>query len=194
MNTFTSQQQRTVELLARFFGDDAASLYEVHHRSLHALAGYARGSRLPESAAFVAGLELARELLGEQLRTQPMMDSPAIVKDYLVLHFAGQPYESFVVLYLTAQHSLIASEEVFRGTLTQTAVYPREIVKQALHHNAAAVMFAHPHPSGVAEPSRADEQLTQTLRSALALVEVRVLDHLVVAGSSVVSFAQRGLL
>lgn len=127
MNTFTAQQQHTVDLLANFSGDQAGALYEFNHRSLHELASQARDSVLPQSAAFLAGLELARELLGEQLRSREIMDSPAAITNYLTLHFAGQQYESFVVLYLDAQNRLIASEELFRGTLTQASVYPREI-------------------------------------------------------------------
>ncbi len=114
--------------------------------------------------------------------------------DYLKVHFAGREYESFVVLYLDAQNSLIEVEELFRGTLTQTSVYPREVVKSALRFNAAAVMLAHNHPSGSVTPSRADEHLTQTLKAALALVDVRVLDHLVIAGNNSLSFAETGLL
>jgi len=107
---------------------------------------------------------------------------------------AQTAHEIFAVLFLDAQHRLIACDEMFRGTLTQTAVYPREVVKQALRHNCAAVILAHNHPSGVAEPSRADEALTRALQSALALVDVRVLDHIVVGAASSTSFAERGLL
>jgi len=103
-------------------------------------------------------------------------------------------HEVFTALFLDAQNRLIEDEDLFRGTLTQTSVYPREVVRRALHHNAAAVIFAHNHPSGVAEPSRADELLTRTLRDALALVDIRVLDHVIVAGAASVSFAERGLL
>jgi DNA repair protein RadC len=103
-------------------------------------------------------------------------------------------HEVFMALFLDAQNRVIAAEELFRGTLTQTSVYPREVVKRALVHNAAAVILAHNHPSGVAEPSRADEFLTQTLRQSLSLVDARVLDHFIVAGNGVVSFAERGLL
>jgi DNA repair protein RadC len=110
------------------------------------------------------------------------------------LIFAGQEHESFVVLFLDAQNRLIVSEELFRGTLTQTSVYPREIVKEALRKNAASVIFSHNHPSGVAEPSRADELLTNSLKQALALVDVKVLDHFIVAGAAILSFAERGLL
>src|SRR6266705_2171893 len=113
---------------------------------------------------------------------------------YVQLKLGGRAHEVFVALFLDAQNRLLAAEELFRGTLTQTSVYPREIVKTALHHNAAGVIFAHNHPSGVAEPSRADELLTQTLKQALSLVEIKTLDHFIVAGTRTVSFAERGLL
>ena len=122
------------------------------------------------------------------------MASPAAVKDYLRLKIADLPNEVFAVVFLDVQNRVITIEEMFRGTLTQTSVYPREVVKAALAHNAAAVILAHNHPSGSAEPSRADEALTQTLKAALALVDVRVLDHMVVTRAVVLSFAERGLL
>ena len=138
--------------------------------------------------------ELVRRSLVEALRQRDVLSSPASVRDYLRMTLASRDYEVFMVLFLDAQHRVIEPEEMFRGTLTQTSVYPREVVKRSLVNNAAAVIFAHNHPSGVAEPSRADELLTQSLKQALALVDVRVLDHFVVAGSSVMSFAERGLL
>lgn len=143
-------------------------------------------------------LLIARELLvrwmEETLRHADALQSPMDVKRFLVTAFAGQGYESFVTMFLDAQHRLICAEESFRGTLTHTAVYPREIAKAALFHNAACVIFAHNHPSGAAEPSRADELLTQSLRQTLTLVDVRVLDHFVIGGNSATSFAERGLL
>ncbi len=145
-------------------------------------------------AEIAAVLELARRALAQQLAAEPVFDAPSRVKEYLKLQLAARPHEVFAVLFLDAQNRLLAFEEMFRGTLTQTSVYPREVVKRALEMRAAAVILAHNHPSGAAEPSRADEYLTQTLKSALALVDVRVLDHLVVAHASVVSFAERGLL
>lgn len=122
------------------------------------------------------------------------MHSPETVKAYLTLHLAELEHEMFCCLWLDAQNRMIDFEEMFRGTVTQTSVYPREIVKAALKLNAAAVIFAHNHPSGMAEPSRADEALTQNLKTVLALIEVRVLDHIIVAGTSTVSFAERGLI
>ena len=120
--------------------------------------------------------------------------SPGAVRDYLRLTLSQLPYEAFVGLFLDSQNRLLRARELFRGTLAQTSVYPREVVKEALAHNAAGVIFAHNHPSGVAEPSRADELLTASLKQALALVDIRTLDHFVVAGQRVVSFAERGLL
>jgi DNA repair protein RadC len=122
------------------------------------------------------------------------LSSPKAVRDYLSIRLATVPHEEFHCVWLDSQHRVISFEAIFRGTLTQTSVYPREVVKSALANNAAAVIFAHNHPSGVAEPSRADELLTQTLRQALALIETKVLDHFIVAGSQTLSFAERGLL
>jgi DNA repair protein RadC len=141
-----------------------------------------------------AALELARRALREELSCRDALSSPRAVRDYLCLTLAGREQEVFVILLLDAQHRVIACEELFQGTLTQTSVYPREVVKCALKHNAAAVIFAHNHPSGVAEPSHADEILTRSLKSALALVDIRVLDHFIVAGTRTMSFAERGLL
>lgn len=145
-------------------------------------------------AELAAVMELARRSLGQQLAARPVFESPAQVKDHARLQLAHLPYEVFALMFLDTQHRQIQFEEMFRGTLAQTSVYPREVVKRALAVNAAAVILLHNHPSGVAEPSRADEHLTQTLKSALALVDVRVLDHLVVSRAEVVSFAERGLL
>lgn len=138
--------------------------------------------------------ELVKRWLAEELERRTVFATPEAVQDYLKLHFAGREYESFVVMYMNAQNCLLAVEELFRGTLTQTSVYPREVVKSALRFNAAAVMFSHNHPSGSVTPSRADEHLTQTLKATLALVDVRVLDHLVIAGNRSLSFAETGLL
>ena len=145
-------------------------------------------------AQLQAACELARRALREDVQRDTVLNSPGKVRDYLRLSLGRLPHEVFVALYLDAQNHLIKSDELFRGTLTQTSVYPREVVKQALRHNAAAVIFAHNHPSGVAEPSRADELLTSSLKQALALVDVRVLDHLIIAGNAAVSLAERGLL
>jgi len=145
-------------------------------------------------AELAAVLEIARRVLAQQLKAAPVFDSPRKVKDFVALRLGALPHEVFAVLFLDAQHRLIEMQELFRGTLAQTSVYPREIIRQALALNAGAAILVHNHPSGVAEPSRADELLTQTLAAALRVVEVRVLDHLVVGAGCVVSFAERGLL
>lgn len=145
-------------------------------------------------AEIAAVLEIARRSLLQELAQRPVFDAPEAVKQYLRLKLAGLTHEVFAVLFLDAQHRLIALEEMFRGSLTQTSVYPREVIKRGLDLGAAAVILAHNHPSGVAEPSQADAALTQALQQALALVDMRVLDHLVVGAGEVVSLAERGLL
>jgi DNA repair protein RadC len=145
-------------------------------------------------AEIVAVLELARRALAQQLQDKPLFTTPQAVRDYLQLRLGSRPHEIFAVLFLDSQHRLIALEELFRGTLTQTSVYPREVVLRALAHQAGSVVLAHNHPSGAAQPSRADEALTQTLKAALALVDVRVLDHFIVTSTQAVSMAELGLL
>lgn len=141
-----------------------------------------------------AVIHKAMEILESRLKVNDALTSPGVVKDFLRMRLGGLEHEEFHAVWLTAQHHVIEVERMFRGTLAQTSVYPREVVKSALRFNAAAVIFAHNHPSGVPEPSRADELLTQALKQALALVDTRVLDHMIVAGPSVTSFAERGLL
>ena len=146
-------------------------------------------------AQLQAVIEMARRALGEEMRERDLLSSPGAVRDWLRLKLAALPYEVFMVILLDAQNRLIHAEDLFRGTLDQTSVYPREVVKLALARNAAAAIFAHNHPSGCSEPSRADELLTSSLKQALALVDVRVLDHFIVAGNArPFSFAERGLL
>jgi len=144
-------------------------------------------------AEIVAVLELSRRALAQQLRERTVFATPDAVKHYLQLHLSAKTHEVFAVLFLDVQNRMLALEELFRGTLTQTSVYPREIVLRALHHQAAAVVLAHNHPSGTAQPSRADEALTQTLKAALALI-VRVLDHVIVATGEALSMADKGLM
>jgi DNA repair protein RadC len=138
--------------------------------------------------------EMSLRGLKEELQRGDALNSPGAVRDYLRLMLDTRQQEVFLVLFLDTQHRIIASEEMFHGTLSQTSVYPREVVKRALALNAAAVIFAHNHPSGVAEPSQSDQLLTSTLKQALILVDVRVLDHFVVAGHQTLSFAEKGLL
>ena len=142
-----------------------------------------------------AAKELFVRALEEDIIIHPIsFNSPNVVKDYLRLVLGGRQQEVFMVLFLDAQHRLIASEEMFHGTLTQTSVYPREVVKRALIHNAAAVMLSHNHPSGMSEPSNSDRMLTDALKQALGLVDVRVLDHIVIGEQEALSFAERGLI
>lgn len=176
------------DLIGRFGG--LRGLLAAEHRSLAEVKGLGNA----KSAQLTAVLELARRCLHEEMRAGDALTSPGAVRDYLRLALGGREHEVFVALFLDAQHRITAVEELFRGTLTQTSVYPREVVKAALRVNAAATIFAHNHPSGVAQPSQADELLTRNLRDALALVDVKVLDHFVVAGNRTLSFAERGLL
>lgn len=145
-------------------------------------------------AQLQAIFEMSRRALKEQMQSRDVLSSPQQVRDYLCLKLGGLTREVFMVLFLDAQNRVLVQEELFSGTLTQTCVYPREVVKRALHHNAASVIFAHNHPSGLAQQSRADELLTTALKQALALVDIRVLDHFVVAGNNTLSFAEHGLL
>ena len=177
--------RRAVQLLKDSRGSIAALLsdsiepYRVEH---------------PANQRLLAARELIKRSLAEGLRNGDALSSPQAVRDYLRITLMGRGHEVFMVLFLDAQHRLIEAEEMFRGTLTQTSVYPREVVKRSLYYNTAAVIFAHNHPSGVAQPSQADELLTANLKEALALIEVKVLDHFIIAGNQAISFAERGLL
>ena len=187
-----------LDLLALMLGSKTAERM-LHHAGgrLSTLLNESQAACEPEpkiKLKLLVAKELVRRSLMEVMGQRDVLSSPASVRDYLRMTLAGRDYEVFMVLFLDAQNRVIEAEEMFRGTLTQTSVYPREVVKRSLVMNAAAVIFAHNHPSGVGEPSRADELLTQSLKQALALVDVKVLDHFVVAGSGVMSFAERGLL
>jgi len=172
------------DLLAQFIGVNEAE-QEYRGSLRHAFI---------DNKQCVLAKELVQRLLKEEMQAGDVLNNPVAVRDYLRLALADLEHEVFIVIFLDAQHSVIANEEMFRGTLAQTSVYPREVVKHALAHNAAAVILAHNHPSGVAEPSQSDQLLTGALKQALSLVDVRVLDHFIVAGSSVLSFAERGLI
>ena len=176
------------DLLAGFGG--LAGLLSADQAALRKVKGLGPA----KFAQLAAVLELSRRALGEELRSRSALTSPQSVRDYLRLTLGTREHEVFIALFLDAQHRVISAEELFRGTLTQTSVYPREIVKAALKANAAAIIFAHNHPSGVAEPSQADELLTRQLKEALSMVDVKVLDHFIVAGRATLSFAERGLL
>ncbi|MDQ7989137.1 MAG: DNA repair protein RadC [Candidatus Dactylopiibacterium sp.] len=180
--------------LARDLIAHYGSLARLFSTSLADLAGFP-GMGAAKYAQLQAVFEMSRRALEESLRRSDLLGSPGEVRDWLRLKLSHLPHEVFMILLLDAQNRLIEARELFRGTLTQTAVYPREVVKLALTHNAAAVILAHNHPSGAREPSHADEALTRALKQALALVDVRVLDHFIVAGTQPpLSFAERGLL
>ncbi|WP_017756905.1 RadC family protein [Pseudacidovorax intermedius] len=157
-------------------------------RRIRGLGGTAKRAEL------LAVMELARRAMAQRLAERPAFETPDAVAQYLQLHLAHKPHEVFAVLFLDTRHHLLAMEELFRGTLSQTSVYPREVVQRALHHGAAAVVLAHNHPSGDVQPSRADLALTESLRAALALLDVRVLDHVIVGPGRFLSMAQQGLL
>lgn len=177
---------------ASLAGKSLADLFNLRSRPLTIRETGAddRSERILDAAK-----ELLARALSEEMQEGEVLSSPDKVRDFLRLRLAERPHEVFMVLLMDVQHRLLADVELFRGTLTQTSVYPREVVKLALSHNAAAVIFAHNHPSGVPEPSQADIHLTNALRQALSLVDVRTIDHIVVGGNaSPVSFAERGLL
>jgi DNA repair protein RadC len=176
------------ELICRF--GSLHGLFGASQRELSSIHGVGPA----KFAQLQAIMELAQRAVGEQLQGGQVLSSPAMVRQYLRLQLARQQHESFVVLFLDAKSRLIACDAMFRGTLTQTSVHPREVVKAALSHNAAAVLLAHNHPSGTPTPSEADMLLTRALAQALSLVDVRVLDHFIVAGHQVHSFAEHGQL
>ena len=176
------------DLLAQF--GSLSNIFNASIKEINAVHGMGESKYCQLQAIF----EMSRRALAEEIKHQDALSSPEKVSDYLRLKLSRQEREVFVVLFLDAQNRVQAQETLFEGTLTQTSVYPREVVKRALHHNAASVIFAHNHPSGIAEQSRADELITQALKKALDLVDIRVLDHFIVAGHQTMSFAERGLL
>ena len=197
-----SQQEVNTQVVQYAYLSDAALLQKLigaresrrlYQGSLASLFLRADSTGASHDKLFAAQ-ELVRRALREELQQRDVLSSPLAVRDYLRIILSGREYEVFAVIFLDAQNRVLSTEEMFRGTLTQTSVYPREVVKSALRNNSAAVIFAHNHPSGVAEPSHADELLTQSLKQALALVDIKVLDHFIVAGTSILSFAERGLL
>jgi DNA repair protein RadC len=176
------------EMLRRF--GSVRAVMQASPREVMAVPGLGPA----KSALLTAALEIARRSLLEEAASPAGLTTPAAVRDYLRLSLAGRDREVFVAVYMDNRHRVLALDELFQGTLTQTSVHPREVVRAALLHNAAAVIIAHNHPSGVAEPSAADRLLTDVLKQTLALVEVRLLDHFVIGGHSAVSFAERGLI
>ncbi len=179
--------QLAAELLAP---NGVAGLLQASAQSLRLVKGLGPAKQ----AELLAVLELARRALQQQLEHREVFHSPDAIRHYLQLHLAHKSHEVFAVLFLDNQNRLLAMEELFRGTLSQTSVYPREVVMRALHHQAASVVLSHNHPSGSVQPSRADEHLTQTLKASLALVDVRVLDHIIVGQGQSFSMAEQGQL
>ncbi len=177
------------DLLQRFGG--LAGLLQADATSLRQVPGLGGPAKRSE---LLAVLEIARRAMGQRLAERPVMDSPEALAHWVQMHLADKGHEVFAVVFLDAQQRLVALEELFRGTLNETLVYPREVVQRALHHRAAAVVLAHNHPSGLVNPSRADRVLTERLQAALRLVDVRVLDHLVVAPGAWTSMAREGWL
>jgi DNA repair protein RadC len=192
------------ELLAVLLGssgrrgqDAVAGARELlsRHQSLRGvLTAAAPGVGAVGRCRLQAAVELARRHYAEAMRAGPPLDSPQATRDFLIRRLRDTPHELFCCLHLDNRHRLIAFDELFRGTIDGASVHPREVVKQALARNAAAVILAHNHPSGVAEPSQADELVTRRLREALQLVDIRVLDHIIVADNGCLSFAERGLI
>lgn len=180
--------QMAQELLELPGAGGLAGLLAADYKALAAVKGLGPAKR----AELMAVLELARRATAQQLREREVFSSPEAVKHYLQLHLAAKNHEVFAVLFLDSQNRLLALEEMFRGTLTQTSVYPREVVLRALHHQAGAVILAHNHPSGSVQPSHADRSLTATLKAALALIDVHVLDHIIVAPGVAHSMAEGG--
>ena len=181
--------QLAQEVLDRFRG--LAGLLSASLDDLKTVKGLGGTAKRAELSAV---LELARRAMAERLKEREVFESPDAVGLYLQMQLGSRMHEVFAIIFLDVQHRLIAFEELFRGTLTQTSVYPREVVMRALHHHASAVILAHNHPSGGIEPSRADELLTQTLKAALSLVDVRVLDHVIVGDGRTLSMASKGLI
>jgi DNA repair protein RadC len=184
----------TVLSLARDLLDSFGGIAGLLYASADDLADVRAFGGEARRAELLAVLELARRAVGEQLSAREVFSSPDAVKQFLQLHLARVPHEVFAVMFLDAQNRLIEMEVMFRGTLTQTSVYPREVVKRALHHESAAVVLAHNHPSGTVQPSRADDALTATLKQALSLIDVRILDHVIVAPGKALSMAEKGLI
>jgi DNA repair protein RadC len=179
--------------LARGLLTQFGSLNGIFAATVHELS-QVHGIGTSKYVQLQAIFEMSRRALSEQLQVRDVLASPKAVRDYLVLKLGSMTKEVFLVLFLDTQNRLVATEEMFSGSLKETSVYPREVLKRALHHNAAAVIFAHNHPSGIAQQSQADELITKQLKQALALVDVRVLDHFIVAGNNTLSFSERGIL
>jgi DNA repair protein RadC len=190
----TGMRGKNVLQLAQELLDAFGGLHGLLHAGIEDLKCIKGLGGTAKRAELMAVLEIARRAMGQRMKERDCLDSVGSVKKFLQLHLATRPREVFAVVFLDAKNRLIAMEEMFQGTLTQTSVYPREVVKGALDHRAASVVLAHNHPSGSVEPSHADATLTRTLKSALALIDVQVLDHVIVAPGQALSMAEYGMI
>ena len=189
----TGIQGKNVLLLAQEIIDTFGSVAGLLHAPANALTRI-KGLGPAKQSELIAVLELSRRALAQRLQERPVFETPLDMQDYVRLMIGAKPHEVFVALFLDAKNHLISTEELFRGSLTSTSVYPREVVLRVLHHGAANVILAHNHPSGGVEPSQADIHLTQRLKAALHLIDVQVLDHIIVSSSAALSLSERGLI
>ena len=185
---------RNVLVMAQDVLDACQGLAGLLHADARTLGQIKGLGGTAKRAELLAVMELARRAMAQQLQQRTLLNHPALVANYLQLHLGHLPHECFAVLFLDSQHQLIQLETLFRGTLNQTSVYPREVALRALHHHAASVVLAHNHPSGQVQPSSADIALTRQLQQALSLLDIRVLDHIIVARGKSLSMAEQGLM
>lgn len=176
------------EIVDKF--DGVAGLLHAGPEALQSIKGLGPAKK----AELMAVVELSRRALAEQMADKPILDTPGAMLDFVRLHIGSKPYESFLVLFIDATQKLLATEELFRGTLSATSVYPREVALRALHHHAAGVILAHNHPSGEVQPSHSDMALTSKMKAALALLDIHVMDHVIVSRDKALSMASEGLL
>ncbi|MCP5275304.1 MAG: DNA repair protein RadC [Burkholderiales bacterium] len=179
--------------LARNLLNHYGSLTSLFSADQSALCNFP-GIGIAKYTQLQAILEMSRRTLGEKLEQGNAMNTPQLVREFLRLSLSSKQHEVFIAIFLDARNHMISTEELFNGTLTQASVYPREVVKRALHHNAAAIIFAHNHPSGIAEPSQADKDLTHILKKALDLMDIKVLDHFIIGKNKIMSFAEQNLI
>lgn len=189
----TGIEGKNVVAMAQEIVDQFGGISGLLHASSTSLQSI-KGLGPAKQSELLAVVELSRRALAQQLKQKPVLDLPSVVMDFVRLHIGSKPYECFMVLFVDAKQQLIAAEELFRGTLTMTAVYPREVAVRALHHQAAGVILAHNHPSGDVQPSQADISLTARMKAALALLDVVVIDHVIVGPSQALSMAAEGSL
>ncbi len=189
----TGMEGKNVVALAQEIVDKFGGISGLLHADSTALQSI-KGLGPAKKAELMAVVELSRRALAEQMAQKPILDSPSVMLDFVRLQIGSKPYESFMVLFIDATQRLLASEELFRGTLSSTSVYPREVAIRALHHHAAGVILAHNHPSGQVQPSQSDISLTARMKAALGLLDIVVVDHVIVSSDKALSMAAEGLL